>query len=209
MRGPGTGERSGGVGAGRRARAPRTLAGAGSRAGTWEAPRYRGRSLPVQPSQLLALLLAAPTFGESDPPPRVILLVADERLAGLLASVAALLRGGGAAAPEASVAPDASAAPPTGGLAPVGEGVEPPPDLSELTPRELDVLDLVARGHDNATIAGLLGLSPRTVRNHLNSVFSKLGLAYRPQAVVLAREAGLGSGEPLYAARPGRAKAEG
>ncbi len=64
--------------------------------------------------------------------------------------------------------------------------------LDDLTARELQVLDLVARGLDNSTIASQLGISDRTVRNHLNSVFSKLDVDYRPQAVVLAREAGLG-----------------
>ncbi len=64
--------------------------------------------------------------------------------------------------------------------------------LDDLTARELQVLDLVARGLDNAAIALELGISSRTVRNHLNSVFSKLNVDYRPQAVVLAREAGLG-----------------
>lgn len=64
--------------------------------------------------------------------------------------------------------------------------------LEGLTSREVEVLDQVARGYDNATIAAHLGISARTVRNHLNSVFSKLNVAYRPQAVVLAREAGLG-----------------
>ncbi|HZW98436.1 MAG TPA: LuxR C-terminal-related transcriptional regulator [Trueperaceae bacterium] len=66
------------------------------------------------------------------------------------------------------------------------------PALEDLTSREVEVLDHVARGYDNATIAQHLGISTRTVRNHLNSVFSKLNVAYRPQAVVLAREAGLG-----------------
>lgn len=66
------------------------------------------------------------------------------------------------------------------------------PALEGLTGREVEVLDQVARGYDNATIAAHLGISARTVRNHLNSVFSKLNIAYRPQAVVIAREAGLG-----------------
>src|SRR5690606_41477776 len=64
--------------------------------------------------------------------------------------------------------------------------------LEDLTSRVVEVVALVARGYDNATIAAHLGISTRTVRNHLNRVFSKLGVAYRPRAVVLAREAGLG-----------------
>jgi DNA-binding CsgD family transcriptional regulator len=116
-----------------------------------------------------------------------------------------------ASAPSWPASPPSSATAPPGpaGRRPSADEASPAgaplgPDLSELTLRELDVLDLVARGHDNATIAGLLGLSPRTVRNHLNSVFSKLNVAYRPQAVVLAREAGLGTGTPRYADRPAR-----
>lgn len=69
------------------------------------------------------------------------------------------------------------------------------PALGELTKREVEVLDQVACGYDNSTIADHLGISRRTVRNHLNSIFSKLDVAYRPQAVVLAREAGLGRGQ--------------
>lgn len=71
----------------------------------------------------------------------------------------------------------------------------PPVDaLAGLTPRERDVLDLVARGWGNATIAGRLGLSPKTVGNHVSALFAKLGVATRVEAVVRAREAGLGAG---------------
>lgn len=81
---------------------------------------------------------------------------------------------------------------PSAGREPVAEPRTCRLPLEDLTSREVEVLDLVARGYDNATIAAHLGISTRTVRNHLNSVFSKLGVAYRPRAVVLAREAGLG-----------------
>jgi pimeloyl-ACP methyl ester carboxylesterase/DNA-binding CsgD family transcriptional regulator len=68
----------------------------------------------------------------------------------------------------------------------------------ELTAREREVLDLIARGLDNAEIATKLSLSEKTVRNHINSIFGKLGTPNRAQAIVRAREAGLGaaSGEP-------------
>lgn len=64
--------------------------------------------------------------------------------------------------------------------------------VSALTARELQVLDLIARGRDNAQIAAVFGLSEKTVRNHITSIFDKLAVATRAQAIVLAREAGLG-----------------
>ncbi len=54
------------------------------------------------------------------------------------------------------------------------------------------MLDLVARGLDNTSISRRLSLSPKTVRNHLSNVFTKLQVADRSQAIVRAREAGLG-----------------
>jgi DNA-binding NarL/FixJ family response regulator len=63
----------------------------------------------------------------------------------------------------------------------------------ELTDREREVLDLVARGFDNATISARLVLSPKTVRNHIANVTAKLALKDRAAAIVAAREAGLGT----------------
>ena len=65
-------------------------------------------------------------------------------------------------------------------------------EFLELTTREREVLDLIARGHDNAQIAKSLSLSAKTVRNHINNIFGKLGAPNRAQAIVRAREAGLG-----------------
>jgi DNA-binding NarL/FixJ family response regulator len=62
----------------------------------------------------------------------------------------------------------------------------------ELTAREHEVLDLIAAGRSNTDVAELLFLSPKTVRNHVSNVFAKLQVADRAQAIVLAREAGLG-----------------
>jgi DNA-binding NarL/FixJ family response regulator len=62
----------------------------------------------------------------------------------------------------------------------------------ELTGREREILDLVARGLNNAEITQRLVLSPKTVRNHVSNIFSKLQVADRAQAIVRAREAGLG-----------------
>jgi DNA-binding NarL/FixJ family response regulator len=62
----------------------------------------------------------------------------------------------------------------------------------ELTARESEVLDLIAAGHKNREIAKSLYLSPKTVRNHISNIFTKLQVADRAQAIVRAREAGLG-----------------
>lgn len=62
----------------------------------------------------------------------------------------------------------------------------------ELTDREREVLDLVARGYDNTTISRRLVLSPKTVRNHVANVLGKIGAADRSAAIVTAREGGLG-----------------
>jgi len=66
----------------------------------------------------------------------------------------------------------------------------------ELTAREREVLDLVARAHSNAEIARMLTLSDKTVRNHISNILTKLQLADRAHAIVRAREAGLGKPEP-------------
>lgn len=62
----------------------------------------------------------------------------------------------------------------------------------ELTARERDVLDLMARGLNNAAIARRLVLQPKSVRNRVSSIFAKLRVADRAEAIVRAREAGLG-----------------
>jgi DNA-binding NarL/FixJ family response regulator len=63
----------------------------------------------------------------------------------------------------------------------------------ELTDREREVLELIAQGRNNSEIAGILFLSPKTIRNHVSNIFMKLHVADRAQAIVLAREAGLGT----------------
>ncbi|WKZ47140.1 MAG: response regulator transcription factor [Anaerolineales bacterium] len=65
------------------------------------------------------------------------------------------------------------------------------PPFPELTERELEILHLIAQGLNNQELAQKLVLSPKTVRNHITSIFSKLQVADRAQAIVRAREAGL------------------
>jgi DNA-binding NarL/FixJ family response regulator len=65
----------------------------------------------------------------------------------------------------------------------------------ELTERELEILELIAAGRSNAEIGQRLGIAPKTVRNHVANVLNKLEVADRSQAIVRAREAGLGGGD--------------
>ena len=71
------------------------------------------------------------------------------------------------------------------------EPARPGPEMGELSARELDVLRLLARGLENSEIARELGISPRTAKNHVSSVLSKLGLPSRVQAAVFAVRQGL------------------
>ncbi len=66
--------------------------------------------------------------------------------------------------------------------------------FGQLTAREREVLELVAQGRDNAQIAATLGLSEKTVRNNITHIFDKIEVENRAQAIVLARESGLGKG---------------
>lgn len=61
-----------------------------------------------------------------------------------------------------------------------------------LTPRERDIVEWIARGSDNAQVAAQLSLNEKTVRNHITSIFAKLEVENRSQAIVLARDAGFG-----------------
>jgi DNA-binding NarL/FixJ family response regulator len=68
--------------------------------------------------------------------------------------------------------------------------------FGELTTREREVLDLIAAGARNAEIARRMSIAPKTVANHISAIFTKLQIADRGEAIILAREAGLGRNGP-------------
>ena len=71
-----------------------------------------------------------------------------------------------------------------------------PHPFPELTARERDILDLLARAWSNAVIAERLQLSEKTIRNNVSNIFAKLRVADRAVAIVRARDAGLGGCTP-------------
>lgn len=74
------------------------------------------------------------------------------------------------------------------------DDAEPEPDsaaIEELSSRELDVLRLIARGMENSEIAAALGISPRTAKNHVSNILTKLGLPSRVQAAIYAVRRGV------------------
>ena len=77
----------------------------------------------------------------------------------------------------------------------LGSGERVATSFPELTAREREVLELLARGLANDDIAERLGITSKTVRNQVSALFDKLGVSSRAQAIVKAREAGLGSGQ--------------
>ena len=73
-----------------------------------------------------------------------------------------------------------------------GKSQEPPNPFPDLSQRESEILQLIAAGRSNPDIATQLHLSPKTVRNHISSIFGKLHVSGRSEAIVKAREAGMG-----------------
>jgi DNA-binding NarL/FixJ family response regulator len=71
-------------------------------------------------------------------------------------------------------------------------GGAPPQAFPTLTDREREILALIAQGHPNPSIARQLSLSTKTVGNYVSNIFTKLQVADRSQAIIRAREAGLG-----------------
>jgi DNA-binding NarL/FixJ family response regulator len=102
----------------------------------------------------------------------------------LVAAVRVVARGDGLIAPTVTkrlIAQFVRAAPPS----------TPPAELADLTPREVEVLTMVARGLSNREIAADLVLSEATVKTHVKHMLAKLGVRDRVQAVVFAYESGL------------------
>jgi DNA-binding NarL/FixJ family response regulator len=110
---------------------------------------------------------------------------AGERIVGAVRSIAA-----GEAVFGADVAGKV-----LGRLAAEGRGGRAGRPFPMLTDREVEILDLIAAGRSNGEIARRLVLSDKTVRNHVSNIFTKLAVADRAQAIVRAREAGLGAGQ--------------
>ena len=132
-------------------------------------PRLDG-SIPMEESRLLATMIPDSRFVPLESRNH-ILLEQEPAWSRFLAEVRAFL-GAGA---EPSEQPSTSQ-----------------PVFPELTPRERDVLEMIAQGLDNQQIAQRLVVSQKTVRNHISHIFRKLMVRNRPQAIVLARQAGLG-----------------
>lgn len=129
----------------------------------------RGAVVPIEEARILASLIPDARFVLLDSENHMPL--ADEPAWGqLLAEVRAFL-------PFEATPPDAATL---------------LPQLADLTHRERQVLEGIAQGLDNAQIAARLDLSEKTVRNHVTRVFDKIGAETRAQAIVSAREAGLG-----------------
>jgi two-component system nitrate/nitrite response regulator NarL len=159
-------------------------------------------------------LSAIPRLRQLDPPPRILVLTVSEQEADLLAAIRAGadgyllkdLRAGtllerieevarGGVALSASMArrlweglrgtgarPGPAAQPPAPSLP-----EEPPAELRQLTPREREVLELVADGRTNAEIAAALYLSEQTVKTHVQNILGKLQLRNRTEAALLAQ----------------------
>jgi pimeloyl-ACP methyl ester carboxylesterase/DNA-binding CsgD family transcriptional regulator len=78
-----------------------------------------------------------------------------------------------------------------------GTGPRPAPPFDELTPREREVLQLLAEGLPNKKIGTRLGISEATARNHVSAILGKISVRSRAEAIVRAREAGLGASRPF------------
>jgi len=74
----------------------------------------------------------------------------------------------------------------------LGAGSVPAQPFPELTTREREILHLIAQGRNNTAIAEQLGVAVKTIGNHISAVFAKLHVASRSEAIVRAREGGLG-----------------
>jgi len=141
---------------------------------------------------------AIPRLTEASPGSAILIFTAyqtDERVLGAVRAGAKgyLLKGATSAEIAAAiraVAAGGSALEP-GVAARLLAAVRSPHPTGHLTARERDVLRLIAEGRSNPAIAARLGLSVKTVQNHISNIFNKLQVADRAQAIVRARDAGL------------------
>jgi DNA-binding NarL/FixJ family response regulator len=146
------------------------------------------------------------TLASSRPRVRVLVVTMSDDSASVFAAVRAgasgyVLKGAGQAELERAVratargeaifGPDVALTVRERLAAPMGQALGSLPD--GLSDREREVLDLLARGMSNPDIARTLYLSPKTVRNHVSNILMKLRVPDRAQAMIRAREAGLGS----------------
>lgn len=137
---------------------------------------------------------------ESHPDVAVVMLTMSDDDPTLAAAVAAgasgyVLKGAGQQELQATIAAAAAGQSvfSPGLAARLLAGTAPPQaELAGLTPRERDIVDLLATGRSTASIADQLYLSPKTVSNHLTTIFEKLGVANRAEAIVLAQRSGWG-----------------
>ena len=113
-------------------------------------------------------------------------LLKDVRAEALFDAVRVVAAGDALLAPDGHAAPDRRVR-----AAPPAPRAPAPDELSALTPREKEILGLVAEGLSNHEIAERLVLSDETVKTHVSHVLRKLGLRDRAQAVVVAYESGL------------------
>ncbi len=129
----------------------------------------------------------------AEAPERLVALVADEAAGAAAAALGArgiVFRDAGGPQLEAAVrAVAAGLAVREPELLPVPDA--PPPEAGELTPREREVLQLLAEGRSNKEIAARLGISDHTAKFHVASVLAKLGVERRTEAVVRAARLGL------------------
>ena len=149
---------------------------------------------------------ALPRFGSLDPAPAVLVLTMSEDPPVLAAAVRAGARGYVVKGSEPEDIARAVQGVARGQLV-FGEHIAtallaqasgraasgPGAAFPGLTDREHEVLDLVARGRNNAEIAGALFISPKTARNHVSAILGKLGTETRAEAVARARDADFGS----------------
>ncbi len=82
----------------------------------------------------------------------------------------------------------------------------PSVDLDALTERERDILGLICQGESDSEMSQRLGLSPNTIRNHVSSLFHKIGVNRRAAAIIWARERGVSGPDASQRSRPRRAK---